>query len=960
VKKPGKALWETHPWMLPSILSKGRMDALRSLCPPVSENQADQKRPWQTRKPENGVEPGDVKELREMGELPPGKLPKVRKGPKGQRRAYFPDLVYHGTTAEAGRIIESLGELQPREVYGGQSVWGYEDDLGESGGEPSDSSLVYVTKRLSKARWYMEQACIFASTSEGAIVTLRMDWSSADLDEDYVFELLDTSRPYDGSIGGDKIWPYLVELHEDLIYEGYLDEQGEEPKSDQELAEWFYDTYGLAGLYRFTNDPAYERSSDMKSIVWTLQQWPPHEITKLLDEAQELTSNEALPVEGVEYFENVGTQQTPQLVEPGVQNVGASRRAQTDFLYHGTTTEFLDVIGEEGFSGESYWTSNQTLAGYYADIAAEDEGGESYILKVPFSKFDSSKFGPDRVSILEPITFIIGKTEDEVLAEWDASGKTWQDSLRIVDSVSYYGALQMEDLKTGVLHRQAVIKKTPDKEEWCVYSEKGKSMGCYPSKAKAEERLDQIEMFKHMKGHRIWAMQFEEFDGYTKDLYLAVMDWVASWQDTSKDDSFSAARVRSTRKNYKNYEIRRVLQELEDEGLIDYSHTHGRGVKHYRSKQNIRDSAFYKQISDWEPAGKQAAYPSQNDMQTGDTWYFVTVDFPAGTQEGLSQAVKELADGGFRGWAEDTDHSADGPEWIHFYVDDPEGFMDQVELLYGAIGVTAYPNDQKLPLQVIDGGPYHDGLRLVPLDEDEGIVDTDVYWDVDDAGEWVEVKGLSQNWHLRPEDLAGDFTNEDLDAHLYQVGEGLFSEYGGITEKDPKWQRLQGDVKSVARGVLKDLRGSDRKDLVQTNAAIEDLVWRGFYDKVQERKAMDQKVWEQVLSRPIRQAKDTYEISMDDWRKHTTPIPGTPGDYDLDSAVKDVPSGRYTVKHEEEDSLVIEQVKKLYPELDAIASTLMDDIEDLIDARVKTVETDHQKPRNYVMDAIAEKLQGRQ
>ena len=34
-------------------------------------------------------------------------------------------------------------------------------------------------------------------------------------------------------------------------------------------------------------------------------------------------------------------------------------------------------------------------------------------------------------------------------------------------------------------------------QEWCVYSRKGKKMGCYNSQKKAKERLRQIEYFKH-------------------------------------------------------------------------------------------------------------------------------------------------------------------------------------------------------------------------------------------------------------------------------------------------------------------------------------------------------------------------------------------------------------------------------------------------------------------------------
>jgi hypothetical protein len=47
----------------------------------------------------------------------------------------------------------------------------------------------------------------------------------------------------------------------------------------------------------------------------------------------------------------------------------------------------------------------------------------------------------------------------------------------------------------------SIIRKTPDKEEWCVRSEKNPdwSGGCYPSKAQAEQRLKNVEMFKHIK-----------------------------------------------------------------------------------------------------------------------------------------------------------------------------------------------------------------------------------------------------------------------------------------------------------------------------------------------------------------------------------------------------------------------------------------------------------------------------
>jgi len=41
-----------------------------------------------------------------------------------------------------------------------------------------------------------------------------------------------------------------------------------------------------------------------------------------------------------------------------------------------------------------------------------------------------------------------------------------------------------------------VIKKKG--EEYCVESESGKELSCYPTEEKAKERLKEIEAFKHM------------------------------------------------------------------------------------------------------------------------------------------------------------------------------------------------------------------------------------------------------------------------------------------------------------------------------------------------------------------------------------------------------------------------------------------------------------------------------
>jgi len=45
-----------------------------------------------------------------------------------------------------------------------------------------------------------------------------------------------------------------------------------------------------------------------------------------------------------------------------------------------------------------------------------------------------------------------------------------------------------------------IAKVVKRKNKWCVISQEGKSLGCYPTKEKAVRRLRQIEFFKHKKG----------------------------------------------------------------------------------------------------------------------------------------------------------------------------------------------------------------------------------------------------------------------------------------------------------------------------------------------------------------------------------------------------------------------------------------------------------------------------
>jgi len=63
----------------------------------------------------------------------------------------------------------------------------------------------------------------------------------------------------------------------------------------------------------------------------------------------------------------------------------------------------------------------------------------------------------------------------------------------------------------------AFIKKSGS--EWCVYSKDGKPLGCYKTQKEAEERLRQIEYFKH-KAESMNENKMGTIAGVKSDLVL--------------------------------------------------------------------------------------------------------------------------------------------------------------------------------------------------------------------------------------------------------------------------------------------------------------------------------------------------------------------------------------------------------------------------------------------------------
>lgn len=57
----------------------------------------------------------------------------------------------------------------------------------------------------------------------------------------------------------------------------------------------------------------------------------------------------------------------------------------------------------------------------------------------------------------------------------------------------------LKALQDAMDFASAVIRKDGDSDKpYCIYSKTGKNLGCYKTKKAAQERLKEIEMFKHM------------------------------------------------------------------------------------------------------------------------------------------------------------------------------------------------------------------------------------------------------------------------------------------------------------------------------------------------------------------------------------------------------------------------------------------------------------------------------
>jgi hypothetical protein len=213
--------------------------------------------------------------------------------------------VWHGTSEKIGREIEKVGVLKPRASFQGAGNW---SGGGFFGGNPSNPNLVYITPEKTIGINYMKDVARKHSDN-GALITAVMDWDSAVLDEDFVFEEMQGES-------NSPLWKVFAKyLGEDI--DGAKERMGWY-ESDSELA---YDMKEVAEMA-----PKVLSAQDMKN---------------LFEQSATVASNRPLKVVKVEYF-------TPQ----GRSKMGAPKVERTE---RGSKNDYRITYD----TGSQKWTNDR-------------------------------------------------------------------------------------------------------------------------------------------------------------------------------------------------------------------------------------------------------------------------------------------------------------------------------------------------------------------------------------------------------------------------------------------------------------------------------------------------------------------------------------------------------------------------------------------------------------------------
>lgn len=93
----------------------------------------------------------------------------------------------------------------------------------------------------------------------------------------------------------------------------------------------------------------------------------------------------------------------------------------------------------------SHWGVH-AIASYYAETVADD-GDEPVVVSAPIEAFDPSLLVEDEPGFCEPISTVVGSSEDAIHAAWSKSDRSWTSSLALIGSVAYDGPLPASSIR---------------------------------------------------------------------------------------------------------------------------------------------------------------------------------------------------------------------------------------------------------------------------------------------------------------------------------------------------------------------------------------------------------------------------------------------------------------------------------------------------------------------------------
>lgn len=109
-------------------------------------------------------------------------------------------------------------------------------------------------------------------------------------------------------------------------------------------------------------------------------------------------------------------------------------------VYHATSNRHLESIMKEGLRPNSYWSSDTGIRDYYMETI-EEEGETPVVLTIELDRLIELSEGrgvplsPDYPGIEEPITGVLGRSEEDLHGQWQQSPKDWRACVELIGSL---------------------------------------------------------------------------------------------------------------------------------------------------------------------------------------------------------------------------------------------------------------------------------------------------------------------------------------------------------------------------------------------------------------------------------------------------------------------------------------------------------------------------------------------